>query len=276
MTEVASMTGSVVRTPDVTIERVDVAAGTRLRGHGHDVAHLCFVMGGQFDERERGRWRTVDEGALRASPAGDEHDLLFRVRSRCLIVLVDGEPGGVAPQLPQERCFHTIPRASALAMAISRSMDQPGTSPLTLELHVLELLAAASLAVRRRHAAVRPPWLPRIRERMHEHPAGSPGAAELAVETGHHPVYVARVFREHYGVGLGEYARLVRAERARLLLAESDLPLARVALLAGYSDQSHLSRSLRRLLGCTPAQVRRRRGRIVQVASIQDASHGTP
>lgn len=58
--------------------------------------------------------------------------------------------------------------------------------------------------------------------------------------------------------------------------AESDLPLARVALVTGYSDQSHLSRSLRRLLGCTPAQVRRRRGRIVQVASIQDSSHSAP
>ena len=276
MTDVVSMTGSVIRTPDVTIERVDVAAGTRLRGHGHDVAHLCFVMDGQFDERERGRWRPVGAGALRASPAGDEHDLLFRARSRCLIVLVDGEPGGVAPQLPQERRFHTISRASALAMAISRSMDRPGTSPLMLELRVLELLATTSLAVRRHHAAIRPPWLSRVRERIREHSAGSPSTAELAAETGHHPVYVARVFREHYGVGPGEYARLVRAERARLLLAASDLPLARVALLTGYADQSHLSRSLRRLLGCTPAQVRRRRGRIVQVASLQDATHSAP
>jgi len=47
-----------------------------------------------------------------------------------------------------------------------------------------------------------------------------------------------------------------RVERARGLIAAGELPLAEIALAAGFVHQSHMARWMRRLLGTTPAQLR--------------------
>lgn len=63
-------------------------------------------------------------------------------------------------------------------------------------------------------------------------------------------------FREAVGVGPKAYARLVRFDRARRLLAVSDDGLAAVAAASGYSDQAHLTREVRAFAGVTPSVLR--------------------
>jgi AraC family transcriptional regulator len=109
-----------------------------------------------------------------------------------------------------------------------------------------------------------------VRDRIREAPVAAVTTADLAHDSGFHPVYVARAFRDYYGIGVGEFARLVRADRASEMLRASAEPLARIAAHAGYADQSHLSRDMRRLLGHTPATLRRRRAGVLQVSSVQD------
>ena len=57
---------------------------------------------------------------------------------------------------------------------------------------------------------------------------------------------------------------LLRAEvdrlRARRALVETDASLPEIGREAGYSDQSHMTRELATLLGCTPGRLRRARG----------------
>ncbi|MFR4118588.1 MAG: helix-turn-helix domain-containing protein [Bilophila wadsworthia] len=48
-----------------------------------------------------------------------------------------------------------------------------------------------------------------------------------------------------------------RIGHVRKGLAESDLPIADLALRAGYADQSALTRAMQRLTGLTPAAYRR-------------------
>ena len=51
-----------------------------------------------------------------------------------------------------------------------------------------------------------------------------------------------------------------RVERARALLLDGSLPMAQVALDAGFAHQSHMARAMRRVLGITPGALRRERG----------------
>jgi Helix-turn-helix domain len=59
------------------------------------------------------------------------------------------------------------------------------------------------------------------------------------------------------GLTRGAIVQIERAKHAEALL-ESGVPIADVINAAGYSDQPHLTRSLKRLMGRTPAQIARR------------------
>lgn len=67
-----------------------------------------------------------------------------------------------------------------------------------------------------------------------------------------------RRFLDRVGSTPRRYASLRRFERAAALLG-SGAPLGRVALDAGYYDQSHIIRELRRFSGMTPGALRRMR-----------------
>ena len=67
--------------------------------------------------------------------------------------------------------------------------------------------------------------------------------------------YLQRSFKARHGVSLHRYVVQRRVERAQELLRSAALPASEVALLAGFSHQSHMARWMRRLLGVTPRQL---------------------
>jgi transcriptional regulator GlxA family with amidase domain len=64
-----------------------------------------------------------------------------------------------------------------------------------------------------------------------------------------------RDFRRWLGVGLFEYARRRRFELAAEAL-RAGTPILQVAMTYGYADQSHLTHTTRRMMGCTPGVLR--------------------
>jgi AraC family transcriptional regulator len=95
---------------------------------------------------------------------------------------------------------------------------------------------------------------------MHEDAARPLSLAELAELAGVHPVHLAASFRRCYGTTVAAYLRQLRIELACRELARSDAPLADVALAAGFADQSHFGRTMKRILGVTPAAFRAANG----------------
>jgi AraC family transcriptional regulator len=79
----------------------------------------------------------------------------------------------------------------------------------------------------------------------------------IAERIGRHPSHVAREFRRHQGVSVGEYVRRCRLEVAATSLRKSGDPIAAVALAAGFCDQSHFTKAFHRVFGVTPAEYRR-------------------
>lgn len=75
----------------------------------------------------------------------------------------------------------------------------------------------------------------------------------LARETGVGRHQVIRDFQRVLHLTPGDYLGAVRLERAKGLIARG-LPLAEVAHMAGFSDQSHFARAFRRVHGFTPSE----------------------
>jgi AraC family transcriptional regulator len=101
------------------------------------------------------------------------------------------------------------------------------------------------------------PALRQVTEYIEAHLDQSLGLAELAAMTDRSPRHFTRLFRAATGFSPHQYVIRRRVERAKLLLATTDLPLVRIADDVGFADASHLTVHFRRLVGVSPARYRR-------------------
>ncbi|BCM92685.1 virulence regulon transcriptional activator VirF [Abditibacteriota bacterium] len=92
-----------------------------------------------------------------------------------------------------------------------------------------------------------------VRNFIEEHLDQNIGLEELAQVAGLSSYYFARCFKATVGLSPHQYIIERRIERARHLLSNSSLSIAHIALQCGFSDQSHLTRHMKRLMGVTPA-----------------------
>lgn len=79
--------------------------------------------------------------------------------------------------------------------------------------------------------------------------------------------YFSRAFKESTGNSPYQWLLALRVETAQSLLENSQVPLAEVADMCGFADQSHFSRVFVRMLGKSPGAWRREHWRQPQVAS---------
>jgi AraC family transcriptional regulator len=148
-----------------------------------------------------------------------------------------------------------------LAVSLYREfrMDDAGAA-LVAEGLVLEMLGLLVRMPRKEPGSDAPPrWLRDAVELVHGEFAAPLTVAAVAERIGVGPVHLARTFRRHRGESIGQCVRRLRVRHARLLLDDGAGDLATVALDAGFADQSHFTRTFRRLTGMTPGEYRRLR-----------------
>lgn len=68
--------------------------------------------------------------------------------------------------------------------------------------------------------------------------------------------HFSRTFRKATGMAPYRYLTLMRVERVKGLLRESEWSLATIAEDAGFSDQSHMTKIFKRFTGTTPKAFR--------------------
>ena len=128
---------------------------------------------------------------------------------------------------------------------------------LALKAALLRVSGQASPISKQRHCGGLAPWqLRRVTEAMDRAESETPPLANLAALVGLSPAYFCTAFRESTGVPPHTWQRARRVERAQGLLAQSELPVAEVALACGFANQSHFTRVFREVTGSTPARFR--------------------
>jgi two-component system response regulator YesN len=80
----------------------------------------------------------------------------------------------------------------------------------------------------------------------------------VARVAGFEPNYFSRLFKRREKVTLELFIRGLRIDRAKQLLASTDLEVKRVAQLSGFATQHYFARVFRRAVGMTPLDWRRR------------------
>jgi AraC family transcriptional regulator len=87
------------------------------------------------------------------------------------------------------------------------------------------------------------------------------GLAELAGMVNVSRFHFTRLFKRSTGMTAIGFVEQCRIRRAQSLILGTTTPLAEIALMTGFADQSHFTRRFHRHVGCTPAAFAREHGR---------------
>ncbi|HKY61161.1 MAG TPA: AraC family transcriptional regulator [Gemmatimonadota bacterium] len=237
--------------------------GLRLEPHVHERAILGVMLEGGFDDVFPTRTFDCDAGKVFTEPRGDRHaNRIFRTGARVVVIQPDPERpeevGPAAAVFERAHCFGHG-RITLAARALRRELRATDEAAvLARQGLIYEVIAAARRAADRMNGAeAPPPWLRRAREVVYDRFREPLRIEDVAREVDRHPAHVARVFRRHHGMTIGECVRTLRLDWAAGELTGTGKPLAAIAMEAGYADQSHFTRSFRRHTGSTPAEYRR-------------------
>ena len=228
--------------------------------HTHSDAHFLLLLRGRYVSEARGAGGVCGPATLLFAPPGTTHRDRFATRGGSFFTaslepalfddVVAGERFDAGPT-----AISAPPSRRLMRRIYEELRDGDDFSAAIMAGLTMELLASTARAASPRER--RPPaWLRRALDEI-EAADAMPSVAELASRAGVHPLHFARTFRRFQRCSPGEYLRRRRAERAAELILQTRLPLADVAQRSGFSDQSHLTRAMRRYFGATPARLRR-------------------
>ncbi len=98
-----------------------------------------------------------------------------------------------------------------------------------------------------------------IKKLIREHPEGDLSLGVLAERFHMNPSYLSRIFHQETGRLLTDYILQVRLERARSLLADTQLRIYEVATQAGFGSAGYFNRVFHKAEGLSPKEYRMKR-----------------
>jgi len=244
--------------------------GRAFAKHRHDTYAIAVTDVGVMTFDYRGRVERSMPGQVIVLHPDEAHDGRAGTEAGFGYRIVYVEPARIAAAvgtitehaaiLPFVR--EPVSNSPMLVRAIAAAF-QPALEPLAIDALVLRLAEGLIEGDPTCHAA-RPPRvdhaaLERARACLDSRRAVV-RSAELEAVTGLSRYELARQFRSWYGTSPYRYSVIRRLDYARTRLGD-DVPLAEVALAAGFADQAHFTRMFRSVYGVTPRRYVRLRDR---------------
>jgi AraC family transcriptional regulator len=240
-------------------------AGQELKSHVHERAYISIVLRGAYTERCGASNVSCEVGHVILHAEGEVHSNYFLEEGYCINL-------EILPHFADRLREYGVDHGTRISMASRRNMrlgfnlqsevaQRDSASELAIEGIAMELIAqlirnrAAETAPRKEH------WLARANEMIHDRYREPITLKELADYSQVHPVHLARTFRKHHGCSVGDYIRRLRVAGASREIASTHLSIAEIASLYGFSDQSHLCRTMKDYTGKSPTQLRVDAGR---------------
>ncbi len=247
-------------TPGLKLTETTYTPALKLTAHAHESAYFCFVLEGEFTECYGRRSRSCRPSTLIFHPKDETHSDRFETGVRCFNIQMNAEWFERVSQhsrfINSSADFYDE-RLSNLATRLYREFREfDDFSSLAIEGLTLELIAEASRHSVRKSEYRPPLWLRQARGILDERFDESLTLVALSESVGIHPVHLAREFRRFYCSTVGEYVRKRRTEIACRQISTTDLPFSEIALNAGFFDQSHFARTLKKFTGMTPSEYR--------------------
>lgn len=262
MAKPAPLTDWVHRAPVAQgLERIEAYfSGHGYDMHRHDTYAIGRTLSGVQSFQYRGGWQHSLPGATMVLHPDEAHDgeagthagfhyRMLYIEPALIQQILGGQP------LPFiNNGISTDPRLFAATDTLLRSLDSP-LAPLEQEDALFDLAHALNAVSGVTRPAQRFDYL--AAERAREYMLGALDHTitldELAAHSGRDRWSLSRDFRLLFGTSPYRYLTMRRLDLVRALLIQGQ-PLANAALLAGFADQSHMTRQFSKTYGLPPAR----------------------
>jgi len=232
-------------------------AETRQPWHTHENATLFLLIRGDFTDRSWTSETAMDSLSIVYHPTDEPH------QSEAGMEGAVGLNIDLSPSWIRRRGFgpsdlgsyavmtHSTARLAGLKLLV-HAFSPSAAANDELERDLEALIGELRSARRSLSDKPAPSWLPAVESWLTQSLDDATGLRDAARAACVHPVYLARVFRAHYGCSVGEFIRRQRIIRAASYALQTDANLADAAHEARFADQSHFTRLFTRAMGVSP------------------------
>ena len=201
--------------------------------HSHDQAYAAMVLFGGYEEAgDQGRFR-VEAGDVVLHERFEAH--LNRFSGSVAVVL--------NLPLPNRYSFLTGPASVADPDSIVRVAESNSEQAADLLLSTLTVRATSYAD-----------WPDELAANLMENP--SLNLSQWGERRGLTPWGLSRGFMQVFGLSPSAYRARTRARHAWKAIETSEEPLAQIAAHLGFSDQPHMTRTVKKLTGVAPQTLR--------------------
>lgn len=234
-------------------------ADNALPAHSHLAVGLNYFETGGATEVVNRETREVMRHSAMLYPSRFSHAVTrYHGDTRLLHMDIDRQwvdAAGLSAELPGRSEVARGECVRRLGLRLREELDQADRfRPLILQAITIEFLVHFARSLRKAVDFRAPAWLERVVARLHDELDRGFTLDDLAREADVHPVHLARTFRRVQGESISAHLRRLRIEKACSLLRCDYASLADVAQQLGFADQSHFTRTFRRVTGTTPSR----------------------
>ncbi len=250
------------RAPDVGgLQRFEAFfAGHGYDLHRHDTYAIGHTLAGVQSFQYRGGWRHSQPGATIVLHPDEAHDGEAGTKSGFQYRMMYIEPALIQQMLGGQPLpfiktgLSNDPRLFAATGALLRSLDCP-LDPLEEQDALFDLAQALSTGsgVTAKRSGFDYVAAQRAREYIHSALDRTVTLDELAQHSGRDRWSLSRDFRLLFGTSPYRYLTMRRLDMVRTLLTQGQT-LVSAALIAGFTDQSHMTRQFSKTYGLPPAR----------------------
>src|SRR5699024_3008025 len=127
----------------------------------------------------------------------------------------------------------------------------------TLISHVLLLSARMAASTKERTPLQTDIYIKNVIEYIHHNYDRDLKVAELASIVYLHPSYLHRIFKESMNCTIMEYIKESRMDKAKMLLAKTDIPITEISDYVGMNSRQYFSYLFKKTTGQTPRSYRK-------------------
>ncbi len=253
----------------------------RMAFHEHNSVEIMYVISGQCQVDAATDTWSLKKGDFILLDANVSHRLIVEKNNPCRMLNIEfvfEHKLGPFPSLRQlaegsvaltnwlskdspyvvlkdpDEIYHTL-------KSLVLQLDEIGTDhELMVQLLLAQvLLRTATLAIESKAHDHQPSdeYVKSAVTYIHHHYDCDIQVKDIAASVSVHPGYFHRIFKASMGVTIMEYLTMIRMEKAKMLLAQTDIPITDIASYVGINSREYFSSLFKKYTGSTPLHYRK-------------------